>query len=218
MVYRIYEWLLKRELRILPETICVMIGEEDLKSAPEKMFECTGWAGEISGDLAEKNRSDRARPGTGSESPVIKSLTFHVSTKDPEDLARYLPVIRKIGTIARLTVHCAGHEEKLGNGMDVTVAIGLSGRGEITEAIRRMARDRVNPDSVTEEMIDSCLTFRYAPDIVIKTGGDHLTDFLIWQSVYSELYFSDVNWKLFRKVDFLRVLRDYQSRARRFGK
>ncbi|RPJ53201.1 MAG: di-trans,poly-cis-decaprenylcistransferase, partial [Methanobacteriota archaeon] len=44
------------------------------------------------------------------------------------------------------------------------------------------------------------------------------TDFLIWQSVYSELFFSDVNWKWFRKVDFLRALRDYQSRKRRFGR
>jgi undecaprenyl diphosphate synthase len=53
---------------------------------------------------------------------------------------------------------------------------------------------------------------------VIKTGGDHLTDFLIWQSVYSELFFSDVNWPLFRRLDLLRALRDYQSRARRFGR
>ncbi|MFA7199277.1 MAG: undecaprenyl diphosphate synthase family protein, partial [Methanoculleus sp.] len=54
--------------------------------------------------------------------------------------------------------------------------------------------------------------------LVIKTGGDHLTDFLIWQSVYSELFFLDVNWALLRKVDFLRALRDFQSRARRFGR
>jgi len=57
----------------------------------------------------------------------------------------------------------------------------------------------------------------YAPDLVIKTGGQHLTDFLIWQSVYSEIFFSDVNWKFFRKVDFLRILRDFQARERRFG-
>ena len=69
-----------------------------------------------------------------------------------------------------------------------------------------------------EQLIESYLTFKYTPDVVIKSGGDHLTDFLIWQSVYSELFFSDVNWKYFRKVDFLRILRDYQSRIRRFGK
>jgi undecaprenyl diphosphate synthase len=71
---------------------------------------------------------------------------------------------------------------------------------------------------VDEKMLESYLTFKYTPDVVVKSGGDHLTDFLIWQSVYSELFFSDVNWKYLRKVDFLRVLRDYQSRIRRFGK
>jgi len=105
-----------------------------------------------------------------------------------------------------------------GTGMDVVVAIGKSGREEITECIRRMARDNVPPEKVNEQLLDSYLTFRYAPDIVIKSGGDHLTDFLIWQSVYSELFFSDVNWKYFRSVDFLRILRDYQARIRRFGK
>lgn len=102
--------------------------------------------------------------------------------------------------------------------MDVVVAVGKSGREEITECIRRMARDRVSPETVNEQLLDSYLTFRYAPDIVVKSGGNNLTDFLIWQSVYSELFFSDINWKHFRFVDFLRILRDYQSRIRRFGK
>ena len=102
--------------------------------------------------------------------------------------------------------------------MDVLVAMGKSGREEITECIRKMARDHIAPDSVDESLLESYLTFQYTPDVVIKSGGDFLTDFLIWQSVYSELFFSDVNWKLFRQVDFLRVLRDYQSRIRRFGK
>ncbi len=67
------------------------------------------------------------------------------------------------------------------------------------------------------DLIESRLTFRCMPDLVIKTGGQHLTDFLIWLSVYSELFFSDVNWKYFRRIDFLRALRDFQFRERRFG-
>jgi undecaprenyl diphosphate synthase len=102
--------------------------------------------------------------------------------------------------------------------MEVVVAIGMSGREEITACIRRLAEDGIAPGDIDEKTLESHLTFRYDPDIVIKSGGDHLTDFLIWQSVYSELFFSDVNWKYFRKVDFLRILRDYQSRMRRFGK
>ena len=85
-------------------------------------------------------------------------------------------------------------------------------------ASARLAENGVPPSEIDEKTLESCLTFRYDPDIVVKTGDDHLTDFLIWQSVYSELFFSDVNWKYFRRVDFLRVLRDYQSRIRRFGK
>ena len=62
-------------------------------------------------------------------------------------------------------------------------------------------------------MIESHLLFKSEPDIVIRAGGKRLTDFLIWQSVYSELYFTDVNWLDFRKVDFLRVIRDFQKRT-----
>lgn len=104
-----------------------------------------------------------------------------------------------------------------GKGIAVTVAVGKSGREEITACIRAMAEEHLSPDAVDESVFERYLTFQYTPDLVIKTGGDHLTDFLIWQSVYSELFFSDVNWKFLRKVDFLRALRDYQSRVRRFG-
>jgi undecaprenyl diphosphate synthase len=133
-------------------------------------------------------------------------------------MERFLPEIRRIGTIARLILHMGDREEIIGTGMDVVVAVGKSGREEIAQCIRRMAEDHVSPQQVDEKTFESYLTFRYVPDVVIKSGGDHLTDFLIWQSVYSELFFSDVNWQFFRKVDFLRELRDYQSRVRRFGK
>jgi undecaprenyl diphosphate synthase len=149
---------------------------------------------------------------------AIRGLTFHISTPVPEDLNRYLPEVRKIGMISHLILHVGDHEETSGKGMDVVVAIGNSGREEITACIRRMAEDHIAPENVNEKTLESYLTFRYTPDVVIKSGGDHLTDFLIWQSVYSELFFSDVNWKYVRKVDFLRVIRDYQSRKRRFGK
>jgi undecaprenyl diphosphate synthase len=133
-------------------------------------------------------------------------------------MTQYLPAVRKIGNVSHLILHIGDKEEVAGNGMDVVVAIGKSGRDEITSCIRRMAQDHVLPEDVDEKTLESYLTFQYTPDVVIKTGGDHLTDFLIWQSVYSELFFSDINWKYVRKVDFLRLIRDYQSRKRRFGK
>ncbi|KAF5417071.1 MAG: Tritrans,polycis-undecaprenyl-diphosphate synthase (GGDP specific) [Candidatus Methanophagaceae archaeon] len=68
-----------------------------------------------------------------------------------------------------------------------------------------------------EKEIESELIFKSEPDLIIRCGATRLTDFLIWQSVYSEFYFTDVNWTKFRQIDFFRAVRDFQLRERRFG-
>ena len=209
MIYWIYEYLLKRQITELPGHVCFMISGQDMTEAPGNLVQITSWCSEISKHV-EKSRQ--------TEKSVIHGITFHISTHDTGTMEACLSEIRKISTIARLVLHIGEKEEIAGSGMDVVVAIGKSGKEEITDCIRKMAGDHVRPSDVDEKMLESYLTFKYTPDVVIKSGGDHLTDFLIWQSVYSELFFSDVNWKYLRKVDFLRVLRDYQSRIRRFGK
>jgi undecaprenyl diphosphate synthase len=209
MLYWLYARLLMRQITVLPGHVCFMISGQDLAEAPENLYNVTAWCRGISAQVSG------TAPGSTSG---IRSLVFHIATPSAESVEQYLPEIRKVGSIARLILHVGDCEEVTGQGMDVVVAVGKSGREEITECIRKMAGDRVPPGSIDENLLESYLTFQYTPDVVIKSGGDHLTDFLIWQSVYSELFFSDVNWKLFRQVDFLRVLRDYQSRIRRFGK
>jgi undecaprenyl diphosphate synthase len=209
MIYRFYELLLTRQITELPGHVCFMISGADMADAPGNLFRITSWCREISKHVEKNNPS----ANTG-----IRGITFHISTPDPAAMEPYLPEIRKISSIAHLILHIGDNEEIAGTGMDVVVAIGKSGKEEITDCIRKMAEDHVRPCDVDEKMLESYLTFKYTPDVVIKSGGDHLTDFLIWQSVYSELFFSDVNWKYLRKVDFLRVLRDYQSRIRKFGK
>ena len=209
MIYWLYECMLKRQITELPRHVCFMISGQDLSDAPEKLAIIATWCNELSAYILKRNPS----AGEG-----IQGLTFHISTPVPEEMSRYLPEVRKIGLTSHLILHIGDKEETTGEGMDVVVAIGNSGREEITECIRRMALDHIQPEQVDEKTLESYLTFKYTPDVVIKSGGDHLTDFLIWQSVYSELFFSDVNWKYVRKVDFLRILRDYQSRVRRFGK
>jgi undecaprenyl diphosphate synthase len=209
MMYWLYEQMLKRQITVLPGHVCFMINAKDMADAPQKLFMATAWCTDISAYVSKHNAPAR---------PVIRGLTFHIATPAPREMIKYLPEIRKIGTIARLILHMGENEERIGEGMDVVVAIGKSGREEITSCIRRMAQAHVRSEDVDERLLESFLTFKYTPDVVIKSGGDHLTDFLIWQSVYSELFFSDVNWKYLRKVDFLRILRDYQSRIRRFGK
>ncbi len=209
MIYWLYERKLLSDLHELPGQICFMISAGDFAAAPGKLADCTGWCSALSQEVARRN--------PGGENTRIHGLTFHISTASPSIIEPFLPSLRTIGQIARLTLDVCGRRENIGTGLPVTVAIGRSGREEIVEAIRMMAREHVDPELIDESAIESRLTFRYAPDLVIKAGGDHLTDFLIWQSVYSELFFLDVNWSSFRKVDFLRALRDYQSRSRRFG-
>lgn len=211
MIRWLYEKRLLAGLSTLPSHICFMITSHDMEDDPDKIVSVSRWCVEI---------TDAVRASTGQGEPGwgIDGVTFHISTLDAGESPPYIGNVRKIGEFARLTLHLGESEETIGQGMNVHVAVGKSGREEITECIRQMARDGLSPDDVTEHAIEERLKFRYTPELVIKTGDSHLTDFLIWQSVYSELFFSDVNWALFRKIDFLRALRDYQSRIRRFGR
>jgi undecaprenyl diphosphate synthase len=104
----------------------------------------------------------------------------------------------------------------------VYVSLGFGGRKEITKAVMNILGEvkagTVKPEDVDEKMLESHLLVKHEPDIMIRSGGQNLSDFLVWQSVYSELYFTDVNWEDIRKVDILRVIRDFQKRQRRYGR
>lgn len=104
----------------------------------------------------------------------------------------------------------------------VQVSVGLGGKHEFAEATRAIAESvaagETTPDEIDEAAVEDHLVFPADPDIVIKTGAERLSDFMIWQSVYSELYFTDVNWRDFRARDYLRAIREYQDRQRRFGR
>jgi len=103
----------------------------------------------------------------------------------------------------------------------ITISIGLGGRHEFTAAIRDLAGavddGDLEPEDIDEAAVEDRLVFPHDPDLFIKTGAERLSDFMIWQSVYSELYFTDVNWRDFRERDYLRAIREYQDRNRRFG-
>ncbi|THE64566.1 UDP diphosphate synthase [Salinadaptatus halalkaliphilus] len=104
----------------------------------------------------------------------------------------------------------------------IRIGIGLGGKHEFTSAVQTMAEavdgGGLEPDDIDDEHVEDHLVFPAEPDLVIKTGAERLSDFMIWQSVYSELYFTDVNWRDFRKRDFLRAVREYCNRSRRFGR
>jgi undecaprenyl diphosphate synthase len=102
------------------------------------------------------------------------------------------------------------------------VSLGFGGRDDITRAVltilEKVKAGKIKPDEIDEKMLESHLLFKQEPDIMIRSGGQKLSDFLVWQSVYSELFFTDINWKDMRKLDILRVIRDFQKRQRRYGK
>ncbi|MFR9774992.1 polyprenyl diphosphate synthase [Micromonospora sp. MS34] len=115
-----------------------------------------------------------------------------------------------------------------GEGFHLTVAVGYDGREEVVNAVRtllaRAAEAGTTPDDVArsltaEEIAEHLYTGgRPDPDLVIRTSGERrMSGFLLWQAAYSELYFCDVYWPGFRKIDFLRALRSYAARSRRFG-
>ncbi len=103
----------------------------------------------------------------------------------------------------------------------IRVSIGLGGKREFADAVQGLAASveagQLSPAEIDESEVTDRLVFPEEPDLVIKTGAERLSDFMIWQSVYSELYFTDINWRDFRKRDYLRAVIDFQTRQRRFG-
>ncbi len=113
---------------------------------------------------------------------------------------------------------------KGGREMLLNVALSYSGRSEIVQAIRRLARDAVRgkviPDRIDEELFSGYLYTRGLadPDLLIRTSGElRISNFLLWQMAYTEMYVTDVLWPDFRRGDLIRALKDYQKRERRFG-
>ncbi|MBI5458685.1 polyprenyl diphosphate synthase [Methanobacterium sp.] len=124
----------------------------------------------------------------------------------------------------REAIHIAEESTAKYNQRLVNIAIGYDGRMEIIDAIKKIANEvqegKITPDDINEELVNENLYTAGLedPNLIIRTSGEErLSGFLLWQSSYSELYFCDSLWPQLRKVDFLRALRSYQQRERRYG-
>ena len=109
--------------------------------------------------------------------------------------------------------------------MTLILALSYSSRWEVAQALRSLCNDaregRLLPDDITEETLRNYLVTRNYPDpdLLIRTGGElRISNFLLWQMAYTELYFSDQLWPDFRHEDFYAAVYDFQNRQRRFGK
>lgn len=105
------------------------------------------------------------------------------------------------------------------------LALSYSGRWDIIEAIKRIGNDvkegKLEPQEINDEILNQALNTSCFPnpDLLIRTSGEQrISNFLLWEIAYSELYFTPVLWPDFTKDDFYKAIVDYQARERRFGK
>ena len=183
-----------------PRHVAVVITERDLleQGAYETLSDLLRWAFEYG---AER-------------------VTVSVSVLDEAVVPTLERELRRIDAPRPVAVR--GPEDTERADAPVQISIGLGGKGEFARAVGAMAEDVVagdlDPEDVDESTVTDNLVFPAEPDLLIKTGAERLSDFMIWQSSYSELYFTDVNWRDFRKRDYLRAVLDFQDRQRRFGR
>ncbi|QLG61514.1 undecaprenyl diphosphate synthase family protein [Halorarum salinum] len=183
-----------------PEHVALVITERDLleQGAYGTLEDVLGWAFEYG---AER-------------------VTVSVSVLDEAVVDTLARELAGVEAPRRVAVRTPGDTERAD--APVRVNIGLGGKREFAAAVREIAEaveaGELTPADVDGTDIEERLVFPEEPDLVVKTGAERLSDFLIWQSVYSELYFTDVNWRDFRLRDYLRAVLDYQNRQRRFGR
>ncbi|HEY9247099.1 MAG TPA: undecaprenyl diphosphate synthase family protein [Candidatus Methanoperedens sp.] len=214
-ISRLYEWNLRNAIKkqIVPNHIVLALSESDLLADEDydKLRSFASWCKEMN-IIAVTVYVSIIEVSTELGSRIGKKL----SSEMPDALSA---ITKNINVITRWD---GDIKKNTNRGMRFDISLGYSGKYELTRAIKEIMKKiengSLNPEEIDEKEIESHLLFKSEPDLVIRAGGKRLTDFLIWQSVYSELYFTDVNWLDFRKVDFLRVIRDFQKRQRRYGK
>ena len=164
------------------------------------------------------------------EVQALMTLLVDTAQEEAENLRQNGVRFRASGLLAELPLGvCAALDQltaltRHNTTITLNLALNYGGRSEIVEAARRLARDivagRLAPDQIDERAVHQHL---FAPDLpdpdlLIRTGGEHrLSNFLLWQTAYTELYFTDVHWPDFQKLDLFEAIRSYQARDRRFG-
>lgn len=125
---------------------------------------------------------------------------------------------------ARSDLEAAMQRTSGNRGLRLVLALSYGGRAEIVDAVRSLAREaaagKLDPEDLDEDALSSRLYLPEAPDpdLIVRTSGEQrLSNFLLWQSAYSELWFTDVLWPDFRRRHLVEALRAYSSRSRRFG-
>lgn len=165
------------------------------------------------------------------EVKALMSLMIQAVAKETPELVKNNVRVKVIGDVERLPEdtkkalnYCLDTTAPC-TGVTVVLALSYSSKWELTEAFKKMAKDidnqKISLDSIDEKLIDSYLETKDIPnpDILIRTGGElRISNFLLWQIAYSELYFTDELWPDFNEESLYKAIVDFQNRERRFGK
>jgi len=161
----------------------------------------------------------------------LMDLMVQALERETADLIKYGVRLQIIGDIARLPEKVRDRAFKCisdtagGENLTLVLALSYSSRWEIIEAVKAIARDfkdeKITENEINEALFTEHLTTKNypEPDLLIRTGGEiRISNFLMWQLSYSELYFTETPWPVFRKEEFYEAIYSFQCRERRFGK
>ncbi|MCW2540812.1 MAG: Undecaprenyl diphosphate synthase [Frankiales bacterium] len=159
---------------------------------------------------------------------IIETVASELSAPDQPWLVNVMGSLDLLPAQTAETLKAAAERSADKTGMTVNLAVCYGGRREIADAVRSLLHEHAEAGTSIEELADIIDVEHIAdhlytkgqpdPDLVIRTSGEQrLSGFLLWQSAHSEFYFCDALWPDFRRIDFLRALRDFSERQRRFG-
>jgi undecaprenyl diphosphate synthase len=165
------------------------------------------------------------------EVDTLMSLMVYAIVQETPDMIKNNVRLLSIGDLNRLPDETREAFEKCiadtasCTGLTLVIAVSYSARWEMSKAIKQIVSDienqKLDQKDIDESTISNYLTTKHIPDpdLLIRTGGEYrISNFLLWQLAYSELYFTDVFWPEFREEEFYKAVLDYQCRERRFGK
>lgn len=165
------------------------------------------------------------------EVQALMGLLVSAIHRETPDLMKNNVRLLAIGDLTRLpadartTLMQCIEETSSNDGTSIVLALSYSSRWELVEAVKALSTEvlekKIIPNNITEAMVSEHLSTRGIPDpdLLIRTGGEkRISNFLMWQLSYAELYFTDVYWPDFREEELYEAVLDYQCRERRFGK
>jgi undecaprenyl diphosphate synthase len=157
---------------------------------------------------------------------LVQTIKQEVSTLNKNNIRLHvIGNIKMLPDLAGKELNEACEATKANTGLNLIMALSYSSRWEIIEAVKTIAREvkdnQLDPENITSEVFEQhlCTSDFPDPELMIRTSGEfRISNFLLYQLAYSELYFTDTLWPDFRKENLYQAILDYQSRERRFGK